>query len=124
MIYLDTHVVIWLYSGEVDRFSPRAVKLIETEDLKISPAVILETEYLYEAGKITVEASAIVEYLESALGLLVCEVGFHRVAVEALALRWTRAPFDRLIVAHAKATDCILVSRDTNIREHYHKAVW
>ena len=51
-MYLDTHVVVWLYQKDVKRISAVARKLIETEDLLISPAVLLEMEYLFEIGKI------------------------------------------------------------------------
>ncbi|HLK10954.1 MAG TPA: hypothetical protein VKW76_06200 [Candidatus Binatia bacterium] len=42
LIYLDTHVVAWLYAGRVDLLSARAIQLVNDEDLRISPAVVLE----------------------------------------------------------------------------------
>ncbi len=39
MIYLDTHVVAWLYVGEIDRFPSRVCNLLEKEDLLVSPNV-------------------------------------------------------------------------------------
>jgi PIN domain nuclease of toxin-antitoxin system len=45
--------------------------------------------------------------------------------MEALRCGWTRDPFDRLIVAQAKANDGAgLVMADTVIRKHYAGAVW
>ena len=29
MIYLDTHVVVWLYQKEMSRFTPEAISLID-----------------------------------------------------------------------------------------------
>lgn len=46
LTYLDTHIVAWLYGGQSDRLSPHAVERIESEDLLISPVVILERESL------------------------------------------------------------------------------
>ena len=43
---------------------------------------------------------------------------------QALAEKWSRDPFDRLIVAHAKAQKTPLVTRDEKIRENYRLAVW
>ena len=46
LIYLDTHVAAWLYAGRADLLSKRAHTLIDAEELRISPAVILELQYL------------------------------------------------------------------------------
>jgi len=47
-IYLDTHVVVWLYSGELSLLSEKACQLIEENELLISPLVLLELQYLFE----------------------------------------------------------------------------
>ena len=48
MIYLDTHVVAWLYAGLVDHMNSALLKIINRERLLISPMVVLELEYLFE----------------------------------------------------------------------------
>ncbi len=48
VIYLDTHVVVWLFSGRTELLSSRAVNAIENHDLLISPIVSLELQYLYK----------------------------------------------------------------------------
>ena len=67
MIYLDTHVVIWLYADLVERFSPRARALINQNDLLISPIVRLEMQYLYEIGRITVDSETILSDLKQSI---------------------------------------------------------
>lgn len=76
LIYLDTHVVAWLYAGRVDLLSPNATKLIESEELRISPAVILELECLRETGRLAVGGNTVVQSLSAQLGLRVCEGAF------------------------------------------------
>jgi PIN domain nuclease of toxin-antitoxin system len=49
-MYLDTHAVVWLYEAVLDRFPERATMLLETNDLSISPTVVLELQYLHESG--------------------------------------------------------------------------
>ena len=44
MIFLDTHAVVWLYQKDANRFSDLALQLLESGDLRISPAVTLELE--------------------------------------------------------------------------------
>lgn len=47
MIYLDTHVVIWLFKDRGKGLSTDARQLIETTDvIFISPMVLLELDFL------------------------------------------------------------------------------
>lgn len=124
MIYLDTHVVVWLYAGETDRFSADARQLIEANELLISPVVLLELEYLYEIGRISVGALAITEDLTQRIGLRLCQKDFSAVVRQALSLQWTRDPFDRLLVAQAALADSLLLSKDQIIHANYANARW
>ena len=124
LVYVDTHVVAWLYAGRTDLLSERARRLIDTEELRISPAVILELQYLQEIDRLTVGANVIVQSLSAQLGLRVCDLPFAAVIESALEQRWTRDPFDRIIVGQATLNDSPLLTKDRTIRRHYGKAVW
>jgi len=118
LIYLDTHVVAWLYAGRVDLLTPH------DEELRISPAVALEIEYLYETHRIAVAARVVVQSLTAQVGLRVCDLPFPAIIESALDLRWTRDPFDRMIVGHAALAGSIILTKDRVIRKHYRKATW
>ena len=124
LIYLDTHVVAWLYAGRVDLLSRKAHDLIDREGLLVSPMVALELQYLFEVGKTSEEASTVLDALRNSLGLEICRTGFHQVAANAVTLSWTRDPFDRLIVAQAAHRRASLVTRDETILENYPQAIW
>ncbi len=124
MIYLDTHVVVWLYAGRTDLLSPRAAERIEGEPLRISPIVQLELEYLHEIDRVTVGSALIVETLATSIGLEVCGQPFAWIVVESIGQRWTRDPFDRIIVAHAIVGQASLVTKDASIRANYQRTVW
>ena len=124
MIYLDTHVVVWLYAGEINRIPGSAQLMIEKHDLVISPMVILELEYLYEIKRISVNASVIVESLEASIGLQVCKLSFHRLVSEAIAQNWTRDPFDRMIAANAVCAKSRLLTKDETILNNCNSAFW
>lgn len=124
MIYLDTHVVLWLYQAELIRFPEHVAEVLDREDLVISPMVFLELEYLYEARRITEHAEPIVSYLRKILSLTFCPLSFSEVTIMAASFRWTRDPFDRLIVAAAILSDSFLITKDKTIRRHYPKALW
>lgn len=123
-IFLDTHVVIWLYAGELKSLSKPARVAIERYDLAVSPAVKLELGYLHEIGRLRDGPALILEDLSHRVGLVLRTEDFGRVIEQALSLTWTRDVFDRLIVAHAAIDARRLVSRDRAIRKHYDAAVW
>lgn len=124
LIYLDTHVVAWLYAGQVDRLSAPAIDLIESEALRISPMVVLELEYLREIGRSTVGGNTIVQSLSAQIDIRVCDLAFAAVTEAALDQRWTRDPFDRVIVGHAALAASPLVTKDESILRHYPHARW
>ncbi len=124
MIYLDTHVAVWLYAGEIERFGDTVYQLINSHDLLVSPIVRLELQYLYEIQRIKDDAQLVITYLSNQIGLLVCDKDFNAVVNEATAVSWTRDPFDRLIVANASLNEAILISKDQNILANYPLARW
>lgn len=124
MIYLDTHVVVWLYAGLIENLSDYAIELIESNSLKISPIVKLEITYLRDTKRITPSAQTIIEELQSRLGLTVCDAPFDAVINKADELNWTRDPFDRIIVANAMCQQSKLLTKDRTIRKHFKQAYW
>lgn len=124
MIYLDTHVVVWLYSKELSRFTDAGLQAMETNDLFISPMVVLELEYLCETGKTSSRAHVLCGGLQDTIGLRTCDRSFGAVTRIALNQEWTRDPFDRIIVAQARLADAPLLTKDEVIRRHYKKAFW
>ena len=124
MIYLDTHILVWLYAGEVGRLSAVGQQLLRQHDLLVSPIVSLEVQYLYEIQRIQVDAPTLMADLRYRLGMKVCEKPFDRVVERSWQYDWTRDPFDRLIVAQASLDDDLLLTKDETIRAHYLFARW
>lgn len=125
MIYLDTHVAAWLYARGREMLSERATELIEANsEIRISPMVRLELQYLFEIGRVGAPALSVIDTLQSTLGMSVCNSGFPAVILEAEGQRWTRDPFDRIIVAQAALHDAPLLTKDETIQRHYGRAVW
>lgn len=124
VILLDTHVILWLYTGKVERLSERAGRMIDESDVATSPVVQLELAYLNEIGRVTDPANQILGALGSRIALTVSQIGFGPVSAAAVDVTWTRDPFDRLLAAHATLLDVPLLTKDRHILEHLPQAVW
>lgn len=124
MIYLDTHVAVWLYDGQLERFSGTVRSLFENNDMLISPMAVLELHYLYETGRITVPAKKMFHELSIKIDLKECLLPFSSIVLQAQSISWTRDPFDRIITAHAMEGNAALVTKDAHILKNYKKALW
>jgi PIN domain nuclease of toxin-antitoxin system len=123
--YLDTHVVVFLHSGEGSRISVKAQNQIEITDLLISPMVLVELEMLYDSGAIRYTSSQILADLSQQIGLSVCQMPMAQIVRSAITIKWTREPGDLLIVGNAMANnDSPLVTKDEHIRGSYKNAIW
>lgn len=123
MIYLDTHIVVWLFAGMIEKLRPEIIGLLERSELRISPMVRLELAFLYEIGRITYSDSEILEELSQSIELIECPKSFGSIVKTATSLTWTRDPFDRIIVAQALVHDAPLLTYDQRIARYYPKTV-
>ena len=123
--YVDTQVAVWLAEANLAKLSQKALSLTQTADLRISPMAVIELQYLYEVRRIIVSPQDILVKLNAEIGLTVCDHPFPIIAEIALGETWTRDPFDRIIVAHARANGvALLLTKDEAIRENYRNARW
>jgi PIN domain nuclease of toxin-antitoxin system len=122
--YFDTYAAVRLAEGNRDALSQQAQEAIELDDdLRISPMVCLELEYLHEIKRLKISATGVLNILASEIGLSVCDAGFEDVARQAMEERWTRDPFDRVIVAQARLGRATLITRDRSIQARYSHAI-
>lgn len=122
--FLDTHAVVALASGEVSVFGAAGRDLLERAALFVSPLVRLELQFLQESGRLTVTPESILADLERSVGLVVSHDRVEEVVSAAIAIAWTRDPFDRLLVATAILHRAPFVTRDAQIQRHFAQAVW
>ncbi len=111
VILLDTNAVIWL-----DQNHPRTRKLARSASrLFVSPATLLELQMLDEIGRLRLRAGirAIVDSEHWQLDDPPAVEWFEQSAEES----WTRDPFDRLIVAHARVRRFRIATGDGTILE-------
>ena len=110
MILLDTHAVIWLDQG-----SSRAAPLLRgSRRVYISPATLLELQFLDESGRLKLpkgDAQALAVDDRWTLDDPPAASWF----AAALDMSWTRDPFDRLIAAHARLRGWRLATADETL---------
>ncbi|MDQ6706368.1 MAG: PIN domain-containing protein, partial [Acidobacteriota bacterium] len=113
------------FQGDPGKLTGPAIAKLEESDLLVSPMVVLELEYLFELRRILLRPQDLLFKLEAQIGVTVCDFPFPAIVAAAIGENWTRDPFDRLIVAHAKAnSQAALLSSDQVIRKNYSEAVW
>jgi PIN domain nuclease of toxin-antitoxin system len=112
VILLDTNALIWLDQGH-----PRARSLARgARRLYISPANLLELQFLLEAGRIRLRGEPLAALAENERWVL-DDPPSASWFTQALDLSWTRDPFDRLLVAHARLRGWRLATGDTQLLE-------
>jgi PIN domain nuclease of toxin-antitoxin system len=123
--YIDTAVAVWLNEANLAKLSQKALSLIQIADVRVSPMAVVELQYLYEVQRIRIKPQEILVKLNGEIGLTVCDHPFPIIAEIALGETWTRDPFDRIIVAHAKANGVSpLLTTDEKIQANYPNARW
>jgi PIN domain nuclease of toxin-antitoxin system len=123
VVYLDTHTVIWLYDGDSNWLSKHAQRAIETGDIRISPMVMLELQYLREIHRLKMPPDHLLSELNKVIEVDVCSMPFPRIIEAAAHETWTRDAFDRIITAHARLAGAMLITQDEEILKAYKKAL-
>jgi len=118
---LDTHFILWTVLS--------ATRLREFPWLEdylpwgVSPVSLLELQFLAEVGRLELDAAGFVDTLLTDGRFIVDEVPLMALTRHALALTWTRDPFDRLLSAHSTARRVPLVTLDRGLLEHHRDVV-
>lgn len=113
LILLDTNALLWLHVGH--RRSRPLGRLAGR--LYLSPASLLEVQFLLESGRIRLRRGASVSQLAEDERFLLDDPSAAAWFDRALGVGWTKDPFDRLIVAHANLRHWRLATGDGELIE-------
>lgn len=113
VILLDTNALIWLAQGH------RRVAALASNArrLYVSPASLLELQFLIEAGRVRLRGIGLDALAHDSRWVLDDPPSADWFQ-QAWGLTWTRDPFDRLLVAHARLRDWKLATADTDVLDH------
>jgi PIN domain nuclease of toxin-antitoxin system len=112
MILLDTHALIWIAQGH-----RRVREIARLPRLFISPATVLEIQFLSEAGRLRLAAGRSPADLARDGRWKLDEPPAGDWFAAACELTWTRDPFDRLLAAHARMRRWKLATADSLLLE-------
>lgn len=124
LVFIDTHVAMWMFGSGIEKLSRRAAHELENNDIRISPIVRFELQYLYEIQRMNFTPSEVILYLQDTVELKETNTTSTDLVNSAIGISWTRDPFDRLIVAEAALHQAPLVTKNKLIRKNYPLAVW
>lgn len=117
VILLDTNALLWLEQGH-----RRSRPVTGQQRLYLSPATLLELQMLIESGRMRARGGATVSAVAADPRWLVDDVPATRWFTAATEIDWTRDPFDRLIVAHARLRGWKLATADTELLDRLNPA--
>jgi PIN domain nuclease of toxin-antitoxin system len=111
VILLDTNAVLFLSAGH------RRARPLSRQPgrLYFTPFALLEMQFLAEAGRGSFTSAVPLDAVKRDPRWSVDDPPVDGVIERALALAWTRDPFDRLIVAHAQYRGWRLATSDAAI---------
>jgi PIN domain nuclease of toxin-antitoxin system len=113
VILLDTNAVLWLLTGH-----RRAAELAGSASrLFLSPVTLLELKFLIECGRLEERDEGALDQVAADPRWKVDNPTTERLFHAALPLDWTRDPFDRLLVAHARYRRWRLATGDRSLQE-------
>ena len=130
-ILLDTHMVIWALTND-PQLSYKAREMISDPENVICCSTVSLWEIAIKnqknPEKCPYHEKMILEYCTAAGYELIHIVPSHILAVRNLRIREGRTlsnldPFDRLLIAQAKAEECVLLSHDRNFENYLEKCV-
>ena len=111
LILLDTNALLWIEQGH------RRSRPLTGQRLYLSPATVLELQLLIESGRMRAFHGVTPAAVAADERWLLDDVPSARWFTAATEIGWTRDPFDRLIVAHARLRGWKLATSDAALLE-------
>ena len=114
-ILIDTHIVIWLATGDA-RLAADRISLLEADDVLISAASVWEISIKQAIGKLDVP-EAFLDDVENLEATMLPITASHARAAGQLPLHHAD-PFDRMLVAQARTERLRLMTNDRRIARY------
>ncbi|WP_433301216.1 type II toxin-antitoxin system VapC family toxin [Actinoplanes sp. CA-030573] len=114
-LLLDTHIVLWWLSDDPTLAAELKDRLDHEPDIYVSAATIWEVAIKQSAGKL--QPDDLPERVRDSGFRLLAITADHGIAAARLPANH-RDPFDRMLIAQARAENLTLVTRDPEIGKY------
>lgn len=116
-LLIDTHILVWIVLNDRRLSEEQRAALSDPVNLiVVSPVVAYELSQLQATRRIPLSES--IERLQELVGFETADLPFDCWRVVGALPDIHRDPIDRLLIAHAMATEMTLVSADASIRRY------
>lgn len=126
-LLLDTHVILW-WINEYEKLSPKAKAMLLNEENKLYLSIASTWEIAIKAslGKLIGFDGGMKKFLAKLddLPIYLLPVKFQHIEIVETLPFIHRDPFDRMLVALAKADDMIILTVDENIHKYDVPTEW
>ncbi len=126
-LLLDTHVLLWAISN-VELLSKKVQKAItdERNELVVSVISLWEIQLKIDAGKLSSEfvPSLIQEHLRLLGVSRILDFNPHHLSFLATLPNLHKEPFDRILLAQAKAEQLTMVTADRVMKQYDVPSLW
>ena len=123
---LDTHILIWLTTND-HKLSDETRKIVDQNNCCISSVSIWEVALKFSIGKLSLEGG-LAEFLKA-----VNDLNFERIEItdhhllelnKLVLYPEHKDPFDRLLIAQAKAERMKIVTNDKEFKKYDLEIIW
>ncbi len=125
-LLLDTHTALWL-ANKYEKLSPKAKSILNNDENTLHLSIVSAWEIVIKTStkKLSVDGG-IMAFLEKIEEMPITTLAItprHLEILEALPFIH-RDPFDRLLIAIAKAENMTILTMDENIRKYEVSSMW
>jgi PIN domain nuclease of toxin-antitoxin system len=126
-LLLDTHVFLWWHSERI-KLSPKSLALCEDSenDLYLSLASVWEIQIKFQLGKLMLldDLNKIIEHEQQENLIELLPIQLNHIYGLAELPNYHRDPFDRVLIAQAKAETLTLLTQDNLITQYPINTLW
>lgn len=121
MIFADTHVIVWLATGDPRLPSAARTALVE-QGFSLSVATAFEYAELHRRGRLPPGAALVGILADFGASVEGLPADSWQIVNELPPIH--RDPVDRMLIAHAIIAGAALATADVNIRQYPIKTLW
>ena len=126
MYIVDTHALLWFMNGSSELPEKTRELIGKSSEIYVSIATFWELAIKHSTGKLILHTSisGLINVVKNDLHFTVLPVKPEHLDVVSSLPFYHKDPFDRLLIAQAKAENATLISVDEHFSDYSVKVIW